>query len=126
MKQNIVIKKENGNLQVNLSVTVYLFKEGDSIISFCPSLDLVGSGENERSAKKSFEIVMEEYLKYCISNNTLHEDLMKHGWKENRAVFEEPPFDVLYKKNSELRKIVSSSSPDYRRISIKRNVAAFA
>ena len=126
MKQNIVIKQGVGEIHVDISVTVYLFKEGDLIVSFCPSLDLAGSGIDEESAKNSFEVVMEEYLSYCIEHKTLHEDLKKHGWKENAVALQEPSFESLYKTNRELRKIVGKPNPDYRCVSVNTPVTAFA
>jgi hypothetical protein len=60
---------------------MYIFKEGDSFIVYCPALDLSSYGDTENEAKAAFKKVFEETVKYMLNKNTLKEDLIKHGWE---------------------------------------------
>lgn len=73
-------KYEEGDTQITIKVGVYLFKEDNTFIAYCPALDMSGYGESEIEAKKSFEQSMMMYVEYCVHKNTLVADLKKHGW----------------------------------------------
>ena len=60
---------------------MYLFKEGESYIVYCPALDLSAYGDSEDHAKKSFADVFEMTIKYMLNKNTVKEDLINHGWQ---------------------------------------------
>ena len=70
----------NGN-NVKISVSVFLFKEGEVYIAYCPSLDLSGSDVMEDNAKVDFEYMLKDWLKTQSVNKTLVKDLIEHGWK---------------------------------------------
>ena len=77
---------KNINIMTNTTVTsmqvgVITFFGDNSIIAYCPSLDLSGCGYTENEALESFNIVLEEYLRYTAENGTLIADLEEHGWK---------------------------------------------
>ena len=65
---------------IEVSVSVYVFKEKDIYIAYCPSLDLSGYNITEESARKDFEYMLDEYMRHQIQNNTLQQDLVRHGW----------------------------------------------
>lgn len=73
-------KYEEGDTQITIKVGVYLFKEDNTFIAYCPALDMSGYGESEIEAKKSFEQSMMMYVEYCVHKNTLVADLKEHGW----------------------------------------------
>lgn len=58
-KRNTIIL--NGNT-VSVSVSVAIFKEGDTFIAYCPSLDLSGYDTTEDKARADFEYVLKEWL----------------------------------------------------------------
>ena len=70
----------NGN-NVKISVSVFLFKEGEVYIAYCPSLDLSGYDVTEENAKVDFEYMLKDWLKTQSVNKTLVKDLIEHGWK---------------------------------------------
>ncbi len=102
-------------MKVSLNISVYLFKEGDNVIAYCPSLDLSGYGTNSKQAKDSFSIVLQEYLDYGIKQGTLTEDLQKHGWtiKDNAGV--EPKVNTLLNGNRAFKDILQL--PEYTKFS---------
>ena len=84
---------------ISIRVSVYTFREGDNVIAYCPSLDLSGYGRTQKEAKESFGIVMKDYLDYCTSEGTLHEDLISHGWQmEHRHAAEHAPQPGAHQK----------------------------
>ena len=65
---NLSFKGEfkDGATKIIIKVGVYLFREDNVFIAYCPALDMSGYGENENEAKKSFEQSMGIYVEYCI------------------------------------------------------------
>ena len=112
---NKIISK-NGTL--NITLDVYVFMDGDAYIAYSPALDLSGYGNNEKEAKESFSIVMDEYIAYAVSHKTLVKDLRAHGWRV-RSVKQRkiaaPSFDVLLKSNSIFKDILENR--EYRKVS---------
>ena len=49
---------------ITLKLNVILFKKDGIFIANCPALDLLGYGKTESEAKKSFEVVWDEFLTY--------------------------------------------------------------
>ena len=56
------------------------YPEGPVFIAYCPELDLTGADITAASARRSFNIVLRDYLDYGLQNGTLEDDLAKHGW----------------------------------------------
>ena len=78
------IKVSSKGIEVKVSVFVYLdtdYPKKGMFIAYCPSLDLIGYGVGEENARKDFEWIMEDYFSDMMSQGTLQEDLMSHGWK---------------------------------------------
>ena len=79
------IKKSGNKISVEVFVFVYKdinYPNGDMYIAYCPELDLAGYDTTDRKARKSFEFVLKDYLDYTLKKGTLHEDLIKHGWRK--------------------------------------------
>lgn len=72
---------QSGGVKCNFNLGVYIFKDGDVYISYCPSLDISGYGKDEEEAKDSFGEVMRQHVMYCVEHETLAKDLLNHGWK---------------------------------------------
>ena len=70
----------SGN-NIKISVSIYLFKEGDTYIAYRPSLDLSGYDTTEETAKSDFEYMLKDWLKTQSENKTLKKDLESHGWR---------------------------------------------
>lgn len=80
MKTNNHIKLKKDSIEA--SFDVYFFEDKGVMFAYSPALDLYGYGNTLQEAKESFEIVVQEYFDYGVQNNTLAEDLAKHGWKK--------------------------------------------
>jgi hypothetical protein len=91
-----IIKTQGGDNFLELQLSVLVFQEGDYFLSYCPSLDLSSYGNSIHDAKEGFDDVMKNFIEDSVKNKTLHEDLIKHGWKINihNAKKAEPPAQV--------------------------------
>ena len=106
---------ETMKTDISIRVSVYTFREGDNVIAYCPSLDLSGYGRTQKEAKESFGVVMKDYLDYCTSEGTLHEDLISHGWQMEPRHAAEPTLQHMIRRNRELRDILDL--PHYSKFS---------
>ncbi len=93
------IKKSGNDISVEVSVFVYKdssYPNGRMYIAYCPALDLAGYDTTERGAKKSFEIVMNDYLEDTIAKGSLEEDLFEHGWTKKDGKITEPSYPTMF------------------------------
>lgn len=100
---------EVSNKGVRLDVSVFLYKDGDVYNAYCPELDLVGCDYTEEGARKSFDIVLSDYLEYTIANGTLERDLTLHGWHQSKSgkVMKPTPSTML--RRSQLKSVLGRS-----------------
>ncbi len=113
------IRITNGG--ITIKVSVFLFVEGKTRIAFCPSLDLCGYGASESDAKADFEYVITDWFSTQVANNTLKEDLRKHGWTlQDEHVAIEPSMSTVLRRSSQLKEIVKS---DFKKHNTRRRIA---
>ncbi|MBP5172948.1 MAG: hypothetical protein J6037_04495 [Bacteroidales bacterium] len=108
MRVTNFIKVHNGAVEANLDVFIY---ENDGfMVAYAPALDLMGYGKTIEAAKKSFEVVIEDFFDFSFKNATLEEYLMKHGWTPRKTLKEfVPPQTVeLMGSNKKLKSIINS------------------
>lgn len=106
--------------EISVSVSVFLFKEGDTYIAYCPSLDLSGYDATEDSAREDFEYMLREWLKEQLANGTLQRDLARHGWKVGGDTATEPSVEDLLRRNRSAGKIFSM--PEFRKTNIHTGI----
>ena len=94
---------------VEISVSLFVFKEGDTYIAYCPSLDLSGYDLTEESARADFDFMLSDYLSEQLRNGTLRADLALHGWKMGKAKGNEPDLSDMLGMNEQLRTLVVGS-----------------
>ena len=116
-----------GTKSIILQLSVYQFKEDESYITYCPSLDLSSYGTTENHAQKSFEEILEITLKYMIDKNTLIEDFKKHGWqikslKQNKI--KSPSVKQMISNNKVLRDILDNK--EYRKYNQQLELPEFS
>ena len=70
----------SGNLVTGV-FHIYIFKQANTYIAYCPSIDLAASGNSIRNAEKSLQESVSIHLDYQIKNKVLLKDLKKHKWK---------------------------------------------
>jgi predicted RNase H-like HicB family nuclease len=109
----------------SMKLNLVAFKDDEAYYSYCPALELIGYGDNEEEAKKSFEIVLEEYINYTTENNTLIKDLEKHGWKitGNGKKISQPKFSELLQNNNNLSNIFNKYDFNKYSIPVKMQLA---
>ena len=121
------IKVSSKGIQVKVSVFVYADEEhpsGNMFIAYCPSLNLVGYGNGEENATKDFEWIIDDYLNEMMTQGTLEEDLLSHGWKIVRKSFSEPKISDMIRRNHDLRRFINEGI--YQRINFDRLCPAIA
>lgn len=104
-------------VNMTFDLQMYLFKDEDSYVVYCPSLDMSAYGNTEEQAKKSFEDILAITVQYWINKNTLVKDLQKHGWKiksKNQKKIKEPSFSELYTMNQTFRELVDSKKEYFK------------
>jgi len=69
---------------VTVGANVLLWKEDAIHYAFSPSLDITGYGKTESEAKRSFELMLDEFLDYTHSKGTIFKELERSGWTVNR------------------------------------------
>ena len=98
----IVFSKSKGTLEV--SVSVYVFKENDVFVAYCPSLDLSGYDHTEEAARADFDYALQEYVKFQMQNDTLDKDLTRHGWEVKQRKAKGPEIGTLLRR-TQLRNV---------------------
>ena len=117
---------EHGNKFIEVKLCVYLFKEDDSYIAYCPALDLSSYGTTENHARKSFEEILEITLKYMINKNTLIEDFQKHGWiikSLKQKKIKSPSIEQMIHSNKVLKDILDNK--EYRKYNQQVEIPEF-
>ena len=104
MKKNRIVFNDAG---VDVTVSLFVFKEGDTYIAYCPSLDLSGYDYTDEGACADFEFMLTDYLSDQLQNGTLRSDLVSHGWKMGDTQANEPALSDMLVSNSQLRKLVA-------------------
>lgn len=89
-KQTMSGQWVSGKNRIKCNLPLIIFEEEDSVITYCPALDISGYGATEEEAKKSFEVTLTEYFKYTVNKKTLAEDLKKNGWIIKKNLRKEP------------------------------------
>ncbi len=73
-------KNKSGNIKVKL--LLFHFQDEKNIhFIYSPHIDLTGYGKNIAEAKKSFNIVFEDFIDYTLKKKTLGKVLSILGWK---------------------------------------------
>lgn len=111
MIDSIIFSKTKGTMEV--SVSVYVFKENDVFVAYCPSLDLSGYDRTEEAARLDFEYALKEYVKFQMEHDTLDKDLKRHGWDVRLRKAKGPEIGTLLRR-TQLRNVFKK--PEYKMI----------
>lgn len=107
----IMVLSDPSNNQQNeyrFSLEFFVFQENGVQIAYCPSLDISTSGTSFNEAVSNFYEMFQLYIECCVENNTLHDDLIAHGWKLQKKQMQPPTFAVLMKK-PEMKKLMGGN-----------------
>ena len=81
---------------IGVNLPLIEFEEDGTQIIYCPALDIQGYGVNETEAKNSFNIVLEEYLRYTLNKETFFSELSRMGWKIKKGSKPMVPPDLCH------------------------------
>jgi hypothetical protein len=79
MENNVNMEKPNEFTKINLAV--FLVKEGDFMVAYCPALELSSYGETEKEAKIAFGDSLKIFLEDTEEKGTLVKCLLDLGWQ---------------------------------------------
>lgn len=100
------LKTKKGKMTANLQL--FMFKENDMFIVYCPAIDLSAYGRSGKEAESEFSEVFRIHMSYCLSKGTLEDDLKAHGWsiecKQEKILA--PKIEELLPVNETLRDII--------------------
>ena len=93
---------------VHVNLALILFKENDVTIIYSPALDISGYGNTIDEAKRSFEINLEEFIRYTTNKGSFFDELEKYGWKisKRKKSYTSPHLDDLLRNNDYLSDII--------------------
>ncbi|MCM5528943.1 hypothetical protein [Parasegetibacter sp. NRK P23] len=113
------MKSKNTTVTVNLPVMAFI--EDDYHIAYIPVLDLSGYGKSEQEAHNSLAVSLQNYIEYGLNKNTLHKDLIAHGWKIKKKTkpYIAPELTELIKKNEYLHDIVNTKNYSVKRMDVE-------
>lgn len=114
-ENNTFLAKENSNdfkKSIDCKVDILMYEEDGIHYVYSPALDLVGYGKTGEEALASWEVVIEEYLRYGLEKDTLANDLKSHGWSIKKSTNElQPPlFSWLLTNNDQLSEMYDKHS----------------
>ncbi len=81
---NFIYTADITNSSAKVAVNLFLihFQDENKVhFIFSPHLDLTGYGYTLKEAKKSFNIVLDDFIRYTINKKTLMKVLANLGWK---------------------------------------------
>jgi len=75
-------KYKDRTASVKVRLLLVQFKDENNVhFIYSPHLDLTGYGNNPGDARRSFEIVLEDFVDYIIKKKTLGKVLTSLGWE---------------------------------------------
>jgi hypothetical protein len=75
-------KYQNTSSFVKVKLLLFHFEDENKVhFIYSPHLDLTGYDKNFEGARKSFEIVFEDFVDYTLKKKTLGKVLTELGWK---------------------------------------------
>jgi predicted RNase H-like HicB family nuclease len=77
MKKEII---QTDGKTVKATVQVFIIKEGDYYVSYCPALEVSSYAKSSKDAKKRFEEALDIFFEETIKAGTFEKELLKLGW----------------------------------------------
>jgi len=75
-------KYQNKSASVKVQLLLFHFTDENNVhFIYSPHLDLTGYGTDQEEAKKSFNIVFEDFVDYTLTKKTLGKVLTSLGWE---------------------------------------------
>ena len=91
--------------KVIFNLPVVSYEENRLQVIYAPSIDLFGYGKSMEEAKQSFNIALEEFIRYTTRKKTLATVLKQLGWVKKKKEYKAPPLGYLIKENDQFNSI---------------------
>jgi hypothetical protein len=102
---------KTGHKSINVKLSLIEFKEDGLYFIYSPALDLTGYGKTENEAKQSYNLAMEEFLKYTTHKETIFKELKRLGWTiSKKKKLSAPSLSALLQSRSYLDKIFTDKN----------------
>lgn len=109
---------------VDFSLDVYLFRDKGLVFAYCPSLNIIGYGGNQKGAKEEMTYLLHEYFDFTIKKGTLEADLSGHGWKtDGEGSFTAPSVLYLMRKYPDFKELIENR--EYYKYNQSKAIPAF-
>ena len=105
---------QDGGKMINVKLSLIEFEEDGLFFIYSPALDLTGYGKTEPEARDSYNLAMEEFLRYTHHKKTAFTVLEKLGWTitKNKKV-SAPSLSTLIQSRRYLEEIFTEK--DFRK-----------
>ena len=104
---------------VTFNLDVITFEEEGICYMQCPPLDITGYGYTSKEAETSFEIMLQEFLRYTINKRTLFVELERLGWqKQQKNTIVPPSIETVKETNNDLSRIMNNIPFQSRKTSV--------
>ena len=95
---------------------------------YAPTLDLFGYGKTKKEAEESFEITLDEFMRYTVNKGTLIPELKRLGWEvsenKKKPKFIAPLLSYLLTDNKQFNEIFNKG--EYHKYNQQISIPAFA
>jgi predicted RNase H-like HicB family nuclease len=110
---------------IKTQLPMYIFKEDNTYVVYCPCLDLSAAGATEREAKAEFAEILRLHIEYCVNKRTLFDDLKALGWvlKKKKSA-QAPEIKEMLDTNPVLQNIIYNKT--YKAISHPVYIPAYS
>lgn len=106
----------DGRRLINVNLSLIEFEEDGLHFVYSPALDLSGYGKTKEKARESYDMAMEEFLKYTSNKETVFDELERLGWTVTRKKkVTAPSLSDLIQSRSYLEEIFTEK--DFRKTS---------
>lgn len=110
--------------EYKVAVSFFLFTKNGRHIAYCPSLDLSTSGDSFNDTIGNFYEALQLHIECCAMCDTLHDDLLAHGWSLDKNGVTPPSFESLMEKE-EMKDLLESET-NFERVVVPAMIPAFA
>ncbi|MFN7705111.1 MAG: hypothetical protein ACK5OS_10855 [Chryseotalea sp.] len=101
----------DGRKMINVKLSLIEFEEDGLYFIYSPALDLTGYGKTEKEAKQSYNLAMEEFLKYTSHKETIFQELERLGWTiSKKKKLSAPSLSALLQSRSYLDEIFTEKN----------------
>jgi predicted RNase H-like HicB family nuclease len=110
---------------VNVKLSLIEFEEDGLFFVYSPALDLTGYGKTHEEARDSYNVAMEEFIKYTTNKKTIAEVLANLGWNVSKKKrISAPSLSELLQSRVYLEEIFTEKQ--FRKTDEEVNIPSFA